>query len=187
MVRLRPGFSVQPVRASGCAGFCAAATQMVWVTRLTNVTRWAPAAAGAGAGAPAGEAAAGESDAFAGVAAGRAAGPAEERADGVAVTALTAARTSAAGAWPVSDAALAAVRAAACPGAACLAPAVPPGDEQAVTSATTGPAAATSAAIRSARLFFRPAIMGPVLLAQDVLGRTPAARPALGDAHATGR
>ncbi len=110
-----------------------------------------------------------------------------ERADGVAVTALTAARTSAAGAWWQPASALVAVRAAACPGAASLAPAVPPGAEQAVTSATTGPAAATSAAIRSARLFFRPAIMGLVLLAQDVLERASAVRPALGDAPAAGR
>ena len=38
MVRVCPGGSTQPVAASGCAGFCAAATQTVWRTRLTNVT-----------------------------------------------------------------------------------------------------------------------------------------------------
>jgi hypothetical protein len=53
-----------------------------------------------------------------------------------------------------------------------------------VTSATAGPAAATSATIRSERLFVRPATMGPVLLAQEVLCRTPAVHPALGDAPA---
>jgi hypothetical protein len=35
--------------------------------------------------------------------------------------------------------------------------------------------------------FFRPAVMGPVLLAQEVLCRTPAVHPALGDAPAHGR
>ena len=63
MVRLCPGSSFQPVRASGCAGFCAAPTQMVWLTRFTNVTTWAPAVAATRAGARAGEAAAGEPEA----------------------------------------------------------------------------------------------------------------------------
>ena len=71
-----------------------------------------------------------------------------------------------------------------CARVAAAAPAVPPAAEQAVTSATAGPAAATSATIRSERLFVCPATMGPVLLAQEVLCRTPAVHPALGDAPA---
>src|SRR5712691_677272 len=105
MVRVCPGLSVQPVRASGCAGFCAAATQMVWLTRLTNVTRWAPAAAAARAGAPAREAAAGET----GGVAGTVGAPWEEAAEGVAVTGLiAAARTPAAADRPACAALLAA-------------------------------------------------------------------------------
>src|SRR5450631_1712105 len=65
--------------------------------------------------------------------------------------------------------------------------AVPPVAEQAVSSATASPVTATSAAIRSERLFFRPAAMGPVLLAQGVLGHASAARLALGDAPAQRR
>src|ERR1700722_7229646 len=145
MVRLGPGFSVQPVRASGCAGFCAAATQMVWVTRLTNVTRWAPAATAARAGAPEGEAAAGEPEAEAGPARLAVAAPLEEGPDeecragaaGVAAAWLTAAaRTSAAGAaacaGPVTG----------CARPAPPAPAAPSVTEHAATSATAGPAAA---------------------------------------------
>jgi hypothetical protein len=164
MVRLCPGFSVQPVRASGWAGFWAAATQIVWVTRLTNVTRWAPAAAAARAGAAAGAADVGP-------------------AGGLAAARLTAAaRTSAAGAV-----ACAAALATCAARAGVAAPAVPPVAEHAVTSATAGQAAATSAAIRSGCLFFRPATMRPVLLARDVLCRTSAVHLPLGDAPTKAR
>ena len=102
IVRLCPGRSFQPVRASGCAGFCAAPTQMVWLTRFTNVTRWAPAAAAAWTGARAGEAAAGEPETAGGPAELAAAAPDEECGTETAVVAAArftaAAWTSAAGA-----------------------------------------------------------------------------------------
>jgi hypothetical protein len=47
IVTLRPAGSTQPVTASGWAGFCAAATQIVWLTLLTNVASRDPGGAAA--------------------------------------------------------------------------------------------------------------------------------------------
>jgi hypothetical protein len=99
-----PGSSTQPVTASGWAGFCAAATQIVCRILLTNVTKRAPAAR--------------DDEAVARAGAGIGRGRALARASAAPLAPL------AVGGWAAGP---------------------PPGDEQAVISATAGTPTASAA------------------------------------------